>query len=59
MNAEWIELFMWLFLFASITLAFMILLLDFVSADTVQYDMEHLWNHSYTLQELHLDLGRD
>lgn len=53
--AELIEFLMWLMLFASITLAFSMLLLEFILRDTTEYDMEFLWNHQYTLRDLHLD----
>ncbi|WP_372813361.1 hypothetical protein [Paenibacillus sp.] len=53
--AQLIEFLMWLMLFASITLAFAMMLLEFILRDTTEYDMEFLWNHHYTLQDLHLD----
>ncbi|WP_426452230.1 hypothetical protein ACP26L_09285 [Paenibacillus sp. S-38] len=46
---------MWLMLFASVTVAFAAGLLEFIWKDTTDYDMEYLWNHRYTLEDLHLD----
>ncbi|MFB6365447.1 hypothetical protein ACFCP7_15420 [Paenibacillus elgii] len=44
-----------LMLLGMIVVAFMAALLEFVLRDTTDYDMEFLWNHKYTLEDLHLD----
>lgn len=49
-----IQLLMWLALLGSILIVFAALLLEFVLYDSVEYDMEFLWNHRYTLEDLHL-----
>lgn len=46
---------MCLMLLCMIIVAFMAVLLEFVLRDTTDYDMEFLWNHKYTLEDLHLD----
>ncbi|MCZ8518128.1 MULTISPECIES: hypothetical protein [Paenibacillus] len=50
-----VEFGMLLMLFASVTVAFAAGLLEFIWKDTIDYDMEYLWNHRYTLEDLHLD----
>ncbi len=44
-----------LMLLGMIIVAFMAALLEFVLRDTTDYDMEFLWNHKYTLKDLHLN----
>ncbi|SCW82570.1 hypothetical protein SAMN04487970_105825 [Paenibacillus tianmuensis] len=50
-----ISFLMCLMLLGMIIVAFMAALLEFVLRDTTDYDMEYLWNHKYTLEDLHLD----
>lgn len=50
-----ISFLMCLVLLGMIIVAFMAALLEFVLQDTTDYDMEFLWNHKYTLEDLHLD----
>ncbi|WP_010491668.1 hypothetical protein [Paenibacillus elgii] len=50
-----ISFLMCLMLLGMIIVAFMAALLEFVLHDTTDYDMEFLWNHKYTLEDLHLD----
>ncbi|KZE80670.1 hypothetical protein [Paenibacillus elgii] len=50
-----ISFLMCLVLLGMIIVAFMAALLEFVLHDTTDYDMEFLWNHKYTLEDLHLD----
>ncbi|MDQ1909887.1 hypothetical protein RAC89_05120 [Paenibacillus sp. GD4] len=54
-----IEFFMWLVLFASILICFSTLLLEFILKDSTNYDMEFLWEHRYSLQDLHLNENRE
>ncbi|WP_088834014.1 hypothetical protein [Paenibacillus tyrfis] len=50
-----ISFLMCLMLLGMIILAFMAALMEFILHDTTDYDMEFLWNHKYTLEDLHLD----
>ncbi|MBU7318096.1 hypothetical protein [Paenibacillus oleatilyticus] len=50
-----ISFLMCLMLLGMIIVAFMAVLMEFVLRDTTDYDMEFLWNHKYTLEDLHLD----
>ncbi|GMX64141.1 hypothetical protein Elgi_34260 [Paenibacillus elgii] len=50
-----ISFLMCLMLLGMIIVAFMAALMEFVLRDTTDYDMEFLWNHKYTLEDLHLD----
>ncbi|GLI05245.1 hypothetical protein YDYSG_12750 [Paenibacillus tyrfis] len=50
-----ISFLMCLMLLFMIIVAFMAALMEFVLRDTTDYDMEFLWNHKYTLEDLHLD----
>ncbi|WP_186446254.1 hypothetical protein [Paenibacillus cremeus] len=55
MAALLVEFFMWLILFASITVSFCTVLLEVIMRDSTSYDMEFLWDFKYTHEELHLD----
>ncbi|UUZ80082.1 hypothetical protein LJK88_34610 [Paenibacillus sp. P26] len=57
--AQMIEFLMWLVLFGSITVSFCTPLLEFIVNDTTEYDLEFLWNHRYTAEDLHLDRRGD
>ncbi|KEQ25746.1 hypothetical protein [Paenibacillus tyrfis] len=50
-----ISFLMCLMLLGMIIVAFMAALMEFILHDTTDYDMEFLWNHKYTLEDLHLD----
>ncbi|GAB7056495.1 MULTISPECIES: hypothetical protein [Paenibacillus] len=50
-----IQLLMWLALFGAILIGFIVVLLQLLANDSTEYDMEFLWNHRYTLEDLHLN----
>lgn len=50
-----IQLLMWLALLGAILMGFIVVLLQFLANDSTEYDMEFLWNHRYTLEDLHLN----
>lgn len=50
-----IQLLMWLALLGAIITGFIVVLLQFLVNDSTEYDMEFVWNHRYTLEDLHLN----
>ncbi|MDF2963289.1 MAG: hypothetical protein K0S39_5024 [Paenibacillus sp.] len=51
----WAELFLWMIVLAGIVGGFCACLHSLVTNDTTEYDMEFLWDHRFTLQDLELD----
>lgn len=54
MVTQALELTGWIFVFAAITGGVIAGIARFTSRDSTQYDMEFLWEHRHTLEELEL-----